>query len=472
MSLSSLLFVAFFLPLVLATYYLAPRSARNAVLLAFSLFFYVWASGAMIVVLLASLFANFSVGLAIARMAGARARGLAAVAIAGNLFLIGYFKYTNFFIEEVARWLPSAGIAPIGWGQVVMPLGISFFTFHNIGYIVDVCRDRSRQESSLVNFALSMAMFPKIIAGPIVRPAEISSQLVHREETLAQASAGALRFFWGLAKKVIVATHCGEVADAVFSMDMEGLDTKTAWLGAVAYTLQLYFDFSGYCDMAIGLGLMFGFRIPENFHRPYSAASVTDFWRRWHMTLSRFLRDYLYIPLGGNRLGTARTYVNLIAVFLLCGLWHGANWTFIAWGGYHGGLLVLERLCGWRSIEAESPPAWRRAVTFLLLVVGWVLFRSTDLVQAGSFIATMFWPVNGPISAELAVVLNGRNLFFLGLAAIVVFLPREVSGPRVLTAPKGVGGWAVTAVVMALLVLYSVILMVSNSFNPDLYAEF
>jgi alginate O-acetyltransferase complex protein AlgI len=255
-------------------------------------------------------------------------------------------------------------------------------------------------------------------------------------------------------------------------MDQGSLDSQTAWMGVFAYTLQIYFDFSGYTDMALGLGLMFGFKLPENFNRPYSAISITDFWRRWHMSLTNFFRDYLYIPLGGNRLGTARTYFNLITVFVLCGFWHGARWTFLAWGLYHGGLLVIERITGLRNVEATSYSFIRRFFTLLLIIVGWVIFRAKSLRQAVAFLTAMFLPMHKPITLELVIALNGRNLFFLSLAALVIFLPRDFTMAKLLATETTPAFAAIRGGLVMVLVLYSIAFIASGSFNPFIYFQF
>ncbi len=316
-----------------------------------------------------------------------------------------------------------------------------------------------------------MALFPQLIAGPIVRFHEISDQIRGRRESLDGFYQGILRFCWGLSKKILLANQVAEIADAVFAMNGRLLDTRTAWLGVLAYTLQIYLDFSAYSDMAIGLGNMFGFKLPENFNRPYSAISITDFWRRWHITLSHFFRDYLYIPLGGNRRGASRTYLNLIIVFLLCGLWHGANWTFLLWGIYHGGLLIIERFTAFRDREGGLPVI-RRIVTLVLVMIGWVFFRSRDLGQAAEILRAMFIPVSKMLPIDLAFTINERNLFFLGLASIVFFLPRDFSGASVFTAGRTPVSLAFRFCILMISVIYSIALLASGSFNPFIYYQF
>ncbi|MBE9528808.1 MAG: MBOAT family protein, partial [Proteobacteria bacterium] len=375
----SQIFLFVFLPAILAVYYLSGRRYRNLVLLLFSYLFYIWGSGHFLFILIASTLVDYVFGLIIERSYNNRRRLWLVISIFINLSILGYFKYSNFFIRQVNNALSSFDTSLIDWTSVVLPIGISFFTFQKITYVVDVYRGTRKALNNPIDYALYVALFPQLIAGPIVRFHEISEQIKSRKETLDCFYQGILRFSWGLMKKVLLANSCGEIADAIFALNGGMLDTKTAWLGVLAYTLQIYFDFSAYSDMAIGLGRMFGFKFPENFNRPYSAISITDFWRRWHITLSNFFRDYLYIPLGGNRTGAARTYVNLMIVFVLCGLWHGANWTFLVWGVFHGALLIVERFIGLRESGSISYIIFRRTVTLFLVMVGWVFFRAEVL---------------------------------------------------------------------------------------------
>jgi len=468
----SQIFLFYFLPLLLALYYVTPKRYRNHVLLAFSYLFYLWGSGHFLFILLASTAVDFFLALIIDSKKEHRRRLWLAVAIAINLALLGYFKYSNFFIGEVNALLASPESPYIKWTKVILPIGISFFTFQKITYLVDVYRGKKKALHSFVDYALYVALFPQLIAGPIVRFHEISDQLRSRVESFEGFYQGILRFSWGLMKKVVLANSCGAIADTVFALNAGTLDTKMAWTGIVAYGLQIYFDFSAYSDMAIGLGHMFGFTLPENFRRPYSSISITDFWRRWHITLSHFFRDYLYIPLGGNRVSKWRTYVNLMIVFTLCGLWHGANWTFLIWGGFHGTLLIIERLSGLRTTDAKNFIFLRRAVTLFLVMVGWVFFRAVDLGQAFSFLKVMFVPVNHQLPLAFFEALNYRNMFFMLIASIVFFLPREFSGLSLIkkhNAPL-IDSLRVAAVII--MVLYSVALIVSGSYNPFIYFQF
>lgn len=335
-------------------------------------------------------------------------------------------------------------------------------------YTFDVARGRVERTRSLFDFALYVALFPQLIAGPIVRYLDIADQIRERDRRFEDLAAGVVRFAHGLVKKVIVADAVGAIADAVFGADAAGLPPSLAWIGVAAYTLQIYFDFSGYSDMAIGLGRMFGFRFPENFLRPYSAGSITDFWRRWHVTLSRWFRDYVYIPWGGSQGGAAATYRNLVFVFLLCGLWHGANWTFVVWGAWHGMLLVFERATGWRT----SGGAWRRALTLLLVILGWVIFRADSLGHAGQIYAAMFGGGTGAAWGDIAPALTHRHLLVLALGTIVFFLPAGFSGPRLLETPAPLRPRVLRFALIFVLLPWALVLAAAGTFSPFLYYQF
>ncbi|HEV3141305.1 MAG TPA: MBOAT family O-acyltransferase, partial [Vicinamibacterales bacterium] len=344
-------FLFLFLPILLAAYFAQPSRVHaaygNWLLLVASVLFYASGGGNFTWLMLASIAFNYSMAIAVDRARGTPAARVAVgVAVAVNLVVLGILKYANFFADNVNTLFLALGVRPLVVPRVLLPIGISFFTFHAISYVVDVYRRDAVAQKSPVHAALYMLLFPQLIAGPIIRYREIADQLARRLVTLDTFAYGVRRFIVGLAKKVLIANVVAPTADAMFGMPIDRLSAAHAWLGLVCYTLQIYFDFSGYSDMAIGLGAMFGFRFPENFHWPYVAASVQEFWRRWHMSLSSWFRDYLYVPLGGSRLSPARTYVNLVAVFFLCGLWHGASWNFVVWGLWHGLFLVIERVIG------------------------------------------------------------------------------------------------------------------------------
>ncbi len=381
---SSPIFLFLFLPALLAVYFASPRPARNAVLLVASLLFYAWGEGPYTAVMLGSIAMNHAFGLAIARAGEGTRRAWTAAAVAANLALLGWFKYANLAAET---FFPGA-VAAGRWTPVHLPIGISFFTFQALSYVLDVAAGRTRVERNPLRLGLYISLFPQLIAGPIVRWGEIASAIERRRETLAAAAAGIRRFTIGLAKKVLIANVLAEPADAAFGAASAGLGMDAAWWGLACYAGQIYFDFSGYSDMAIGLGRLFGFEFPENFRHPYAARSMTEFWRRWHITLSTWFRDYLYIPLGGNRGGALRTARNLAIVFALCGLWHGAAWTFLVWGLWHGALLALER--PWRGRRAPTWTAPLGHIYVLLAVgVGWVLFRSESFAAALAYLRAL-----------------------------------------------------------------------------------
>ncbi len=472
---SSTFFLFSFLPAVIICYYaqrlLVPTRLRNATLLFFSYLFYLYGAAGFLLILIMSTFADYLLGLLIDRDARHKKLWLC-LSVIFNLGLLAYFKYANFFVAEFNSALVFFQYFPFDWKEIIFPIGISFFTFKKLSYIIDVYRGESPAMENIADFALYIAMFPQLIAGPIVRYSYIRSQLKDRRESWNNFYMGILRFCWGLAKKVMIANSCGQIADVIFNLDLELLDTKVAWLGAIAYTLQIYFDFSAYSDMAIGLGMLFGFKTTENFNRPYSAVSVTDFWRRWHITLSQWFRDYLYIPLGGNRRGILRTCFNMAVVCILCGFWHGANWTFLIWGIYHAVFLILERLTGARSIPLEKYRAVRRVVTLFIVTVGWVIFRSEDISQAMGFLGTMFTASDSTLSYELSRALNYRNILFLMTALTVFFLPGDFSGIKFLTYKKDRTALTAGALMILLLLPYCVVLIAGGVSSPFIYYRF
>ncbi len=472
---SSTFFLFSFLPAVIICYYaqrlLVPTRLRNATLLFFSYLFYLYGAAGFLLILIMSTLADYLLGLLIDRDARHKKLWLC-LSVIFNLGLLAYFKYANFFVAEFNSALVFFQYFPFAWKEIIFPIGISFFTFKKLSYIIDVYRGESPAMENIVDFALYIAMFPQLIAGPIVRYSYIRSQLKDRRESWNNFYMGILRFCWGLAKKVMIANSCGQIADVIFNLDLELLDTKVAWLGAIAYTLQIYFDFSAYSDMAIGLGMLFGFKTTENFNRPYSAVSVTDFWRRWHITLSQWFRDYLYIPLGGNRRGILRTCFNMAVVCILCGFWHGANWTFLIWGIYHAVFLILERITGARSIPLEKYRAVRRVVTLFIVTVGWVIFRSEDISQAMGFLGTMFTASDSTLSYELSRALNYRNILFLMTALTVFFLPGDFSGIKFLTYKKDRTALTAGALMILLLLPYCVFLIAGGVSSPFIYSRF
>jgi alginate O-acetyltransferase complex protein AlgI len=397
-------FLFLFLPILLLLYFAPVTRVHgrygNWLLLGASVIFYAKGGGAFTWLMLCSIAFNYWMAIVVDRLHGTpAAERTLAVAVAANLVVLGVFKYANFFADNVNSLFLALRVQPIVVPRVLLPIGISFFTFHAISYVVDVYRRDATAQKSPVHAALYLLLFPQLIAGPIIRYRDIADQLARRLVTLDDFAAGVRRFIIGLAKKVLVANVVAGPADKIFAMPFAQLSVAHAWLGITCYTLQIYFDFSGYSDMAIGLGRMFGFRFPENFRWPYIARSIQDFWRRWHISLSTWFRDYLYIPLGGNRVPRATRYRNLVTVFFLCGLWHGASWNFVIWGLWHGAFLVIERIV--RSTDDRAPvgvrmargfsawPIWAHAYTMLVVMVGWVFFRADTLPGAIAFLKAM-----------------------------------------------------------------------------------
>jgi len=425
---SSTLFLLYFLPAFLLIYYVLPYKLRNSWVLLASIFFYTWGAPDFIFIVLGSIVADFFLVKYIHRTTGKTKRWLTAASIFMNVGLLAYFKYANFFVENVNSLLLELGMTSLHWTAIALPIGISFFTFQKITYTIDVYRKVHAPLHHVVDYAMYILMFPHLIAGPIVRFNLVADQIEDRRynEKMENRINGFYRFVIGLSKKVLIANVLGAEADKIFAMDAAGLSSSQAWTGIIAYAFQIYFDFSGYSDMAIGLALMIGFNFPENFNNPYISTSITEFWRRWHMTLGRFMREYLYIPLGGNRVSIARFYFNLWLVFLLSGLWHGAAWNFIAWGAFHGLFLVADRLFLLRILDRIGKfPAI--LLTFFVSLIGWVLFRSETLTYALDFLKAMF-----SFSADgEPVVMSTKFIVILVIAVVFSFM----------AAFKGVEEW-------------------------------
>jgi alginate O-acetyltransferase complex protein AlgI len=406
----------------LALYYLTPRAYRSLTLAIASYVFYGWWRPDFVILMLISTVVDYCCGKAIhaGRSEGRRCKRWVVLSLVVNLGLLAYFKYANFGIDTLNQLLASLHVAPIEWVKVVLPIGISFYTFQTISYTIDVYRGSSEPVKNFRDFMCYVAMFPQLVAGPIVRYNTIAEQLHSRTHTFSKFYLGVIAFQCGMAKKVLIADVLGPVADEAFASGSIG--TLDAWLGMLAYTFQIYFDFSGYSDMAIGLGLMMGFRLPINFNQPYRSVSITDFWRRWHISLSAFLRDYLYIPLGGNKKGPLRMYVNLSLTMLLGGLWHGAAWTFIIWGAYQGFWLVVERLCGKSSLYGWAPRPAQIVVTFVLAMFGWVFFRATDLSAAIEYFGALFGSPQPAGAFDAALAVRPLHWIVGAIAAAVVWL--------------------------------------------------
>ena len=469
---SSNIFLFFYLPAFLILYLCSPAKFKNLVIFIASLFFYAWGEQLLVLVMLASTAVDYFSGLIIEK--GYRKTGLW-LSIIINLSVLTFFKYFNFFVENFNSLLNISGM-PLGGSlhfmNIALPLGISFYTFQSMSYTIEVYRGTIRATRRFIDFACYVTMFPQLVAGPIVRYTQISRELLQRKITVDNMSEGIWRFAIGLAKKVILANNIGEVADKIFQLPLNEVDTPIAWLGAICYSFQIYYDFSGYSDMAIGLGKMLGFTFPENFRQPYRSQSITEFWRRWHITLSSWFRDFVYISLGGNRKGSYRTYFNLMVVFIVTGLWHGAAWSFILWGLYHGSFLIFERVL--RERPLFSLPSFLKVVlTFTVVTLGWVLFRSSSVHEALNYILIMFNLSSLPGSAfqffGLTYFLNIDLICYLAVGALFAFTPVELVKRY---AMETVGLLRLRILFSFVLLIYSAILLSTASFNPFIYFRF
>jgi len=420
---SSSVFLFLFLPVVLLGYLLVGRRLRNAFLLVASLFFYAWGETFFVLVMLLSVLLNYLLGLAIHHQQGRRpARTILVLAVVLNLGLLTWYKYANFLVDNLNLLLPALGLAPVNLEPVHLPIGISFFTFQAMTYVVDVYRRHAEIQRNPLNVALYIALFPQLIAGPIVRYGDVARQIITRVTTLEKFASGVSRFAVGLGKKMLIANVVSEQADQIFGLPASELTPAMAWLGVFYYALQIYFDFSGYSDMAIGLGRMFGFEFLENFNYPYISRSIQEFWRRWHISLSTWFRDYLYIPLGGSRVSRFRTYLNLLTVFFLCGLWHGASWNFVVWGLFHGVFLIGERMVGERSLPRALRPLSHLYV-LLTVLISWVLFRAENLTHAVEYLGAMAGFAEGSGTVFYARMYVTHETFLVSLAGIVGATP-------------------------------------------------
>ena len=482
---SSIEFLFLFLPLVLLIYHVTPKAGKNTVLLVASLLFYIWGGGAFVLLLIASIVVDYVAGLIVARgveqdRAAYRRLGIA-LSVAVNLSLLGYFKYANFVVYQLNLLGESIGAGEIAWTSVLLPIGISFYTFQSMSYTLDVARGRCEARRNPLDLGLFVALFPQLIAGPIVRYHELAAQIRSRRVKLDDLAQGGIRFAHGLFKKVVIADTLAAVAEAAFAQPGADLTTATAWIGILAFWFQLYFDFSGYSDMAIGLGRMFGFRFPENFRRPYSAVSVADFWQRWHMTLTRWLRDYFYFPLArrhrkksgrNNVLGVIRAHVDLLVLFLVVGLWHGASWTFLAFGAYWGIALVVERLLNQNVTQRANHVFLRRLAMLPIMFFSAPLFRSDSLDQAWAFYEAMIAISAAPLAPQVALTLTNQVLVAFTVAVATLFLPRTFVGGVFLSTATGAAAATARILFLTVALPYTLILVASRTFSPFLYFQF
>lgn len=464
---SSYLFIFFFLPLALLGYYAVPVRWRQLVLTLFSYLFYGWANPWFCPLMLFNTTVDYTNGRLMERYPG-RKKLFVTISVTADLLILGFFKYFNFGLENYNALMSVMGIPEAqyaGFFRVVLPLGISFYTFQSMSYVIDVYRNEAKVVRNFIDYACYVSMFPQLVAGPIIRFQEIADQLRNRTCTLEKFTRGTAFFMLGMGKKILLANPCGKIADTMFNTGI--VDTLDAWYGAVAYAFQIYFDFSGYSDMAVGLGLMLGFVFAKNFDSPYKSLSITEFWRKWHISLSTWLKDYLYIPLGGNRRGNIRTYVNLALVMLLGGLWHGASWNFLIWGGIHGGYLAFERFLGKESLYRRFPKLIQVMLTFFIVLIAWVFFRADTLPEAWRYLGCMFGWTTCPESGFVVRGLTWNPYYVLHflLAALVVWgLPQSWDFTRRLTWPKL--AWCIAVFLIALAAL------TTQSYNPFIYFIF
>lgn len=476
------LFIFFFFPLLIWFYLIIPREFKNLLLLVFSILFYAIGEKEYTVIMLFSITINYILALFVASKHSQKQRKIFFIlAILINLGLLIFFKYANFFVNNLNILLQFLGNNPIELAPIHLPIGISFFTFQAMSYVIDVYRQEVKEQKNLLNVGLYVSLFPQLIAGPIVRYETIATEINERFVNRKMFAEGIQRFILGLGKKMIIANTVAYPADQIFSLPSSELTMTIAWLGIICYTLQIYFDFSGYSDMAIGLGKMFGFHFCENFNYPYIAKSVTDFWRRWHISLSTWFRDYLYIPLGGNRISPQRTYLNLIIVFVLCGLWHGANWGFIFWGLYHGFFLVLERL-GWNKIIAKMIPLFQHCYTMLTVMIGWVFFRIATqpnghdnlFIHGLKYCGAMFGLHNQDSFRSLAEYSN-HYLFMIILVGVFASTPIYNyfnNSFHFMTNQWSLWQEIVIKMYLFLILIFCSFLIASDSYNPFIYFQF
>lgn len=471
---SSSIFILYFLPAFLLIYYFLPGKLKNYFTLLASILFYSWGAPKFIFVILGTTFIDFHL---VQWMAATKTvlhrRLMLTLSVSINLGLLFYFKYSNFFVENVNGFLSLFGMTGVHWTKLILPIGISFYTFETITYVVDVYRKIHKPLKNFWDYQLYIILFPKLIAGPIIRYHQLADQISDRSanETIDDKLIGFYRFILGLAKKVIIANHMGQQADAIFALDFANLSTFTAWIGILAYTFQIYFDFSGYSDMAIGIARMIGFKFPENFNNPYISQSITEFWRRWHMSLGAWMRNYLYIPLGGNRVSSKwRLYFNLWLVFLASGLWHGASWSFVVWGAYHGLFLVLERIF-LSDVYQRTGKFISTLLTFFIVVIGWVFFRIEDLPDAFTFLGRMFAFEGGN-----TISLYKDVYFYFALALIFAFFVYSGKGQKIQDAvyfnTYTTSKHLTVSFISILLLLICVSSITAFGFNPFIYFRF
>lgn len=463
---SSTIFLCVYLPLVLLGYYICPKKGRNLFLLIVSLVFYAWGEPKYVFLMIFSILVNYIFGRLMDKNRGRQKRMklLLVLSVVIDIGLLSVFKYTDFIITNVNAIFG----ANFDLLNIALPIGISFYTFQAMSYTIDVYRDDVRVQKNLIDFGMYITMFPQLIAGPIVRYADVQDQLAERSVTTADFSEGVMRFVVGLGKKVLLANQMGAVWSDIYALGGD-VSALMAWTGAIAYTFQIYFDFSGYSDMAIGLGRMFGFKFPENFRYPYQSVSITDFWRRWHITLSTWFKEYLYIPLGGNRRGLARQALNLLIVWSLTGFWHGAGWNFVMWGLYYFVILFIEKLFLLKALN-KLPKFFRHVYALVLIIIGWVIFASDDVSVLLPYLGSMFG-ANGAIDGMDVYTLLTKAVLLIICCIASTELPK-----RLFLSATGAmnekAAFTIKSVMTIALLALSMILLIGDSYNPFLYFRF
>lgn len=463
---SSTIFLCVYLPLVLLGYYICPKKGRNLFLLIVSLVFYAWGEPKYVFLMIFSILVNYIFGRLMDKNRGRQKRMklLLVLSVVIDLGLLSVFKYTDFIITNVNAIFGSS----FDLLNIALPIGISFYTFQAMSYTIDVYRNDVRVQKNLIDFGMYITMFPQLIAGPIVRYADVQDQLAERSVTTADFSEGVMRFVVGLGKKVLLANQMGAVWSEIYALGGD-VSALMAWTGAIAYTFQIYFDFSGYSDMAIGLGRMFGFKFPENFRYPYQSVSITDFWRRWHITLSTWFKEYLYIPLGGNRCGLARQALNLLIVWSLTGFWHGAGWNFVMWGLYYFVILFIEKLFLLKVLD-KLPKLFRHVYALLLIVIGWVIFASDDVGVLLPYLGSMFG-ANGAVGGMDVYTLFTKAVLLIICCVASTELPKKLFLSAT-GAMNEKAAFTIKSVMTIALLALSMILLIGDSYNPFLYFRF
>ena len=466
---SSLVFLFLFLPIVLTMYYISNDKFKNYILLLSSLFFYAWGEPKYIFLMIISIFINYIFGIKVSKDSQSKKLWLI-FSIIFNLGILVIFKYANFLTDNINSIMKI----DLGIPQIALPLGISFFTFQIMSYVIDVYRKEGRVQKNIFDLALYVSLFPQLVAGPIVRYQTVDEQINNREHSLNKFAVGVERFIIGLGKKVIFSNQLGLIADGVFNSQISNLSTMQAWLGIICYTLQIYFDFSGYSDMAIGLGKMFGFDFLENFNYPYISQSVSEFWRRWHISLGTWFRDYVYIPLGGNRVSPIKQYRNLFVVWSLTGIWHGANWTFIVWGLYYGVLIAIEKAFLGKILD-KLPRVFRHIYLLLIVMVGWVFFRAENIIQATEFLKVLIGGNN--------LLYNNSFLTYMSSSGFMIILAMLFATPIVSKVRNIIEiknqklvenhlAYCLHSMFLMILMFSIVVILINSTYNPFLYFRF